>query len=93
MGIRITHVRFGGTNRTEGEIIRYRWVSDQTGKAGESDMSALVEWIDFRGGEAYVDNGIARVRVRVVKSRAGRPHLRTYADGLWTNDLVDLDTY
>lgn len=44
MAIEITHVRFGGTKKTEDEIVRYRWQST-TGAVGENDKPSLVAWV------------------------------------------------
>ncbi|OAZ41479.1 hypothetical protein A9Z40_01935 [Microbacterium arborescens] len=92
MSIQITHVRFGGTRKTEDEIVSYKWKSEQTGEVKQSDKSTLVAWIDD-GGKAYVGVGSSRVSVGVVRPQSGQPFLRTYADGKWTNNLVSLPTF
>jgi hypothetical protein len=93
MAIEITHVRFGGTVRTADEIIRYRWVNPESGKVGEIDKPSLVAWLEVKGGEAHVGSGAHRVRVAVVRPGRGTPYLRTHADGLGANNLVNLDTF
>lgn len=93
MSIEITHIRFGSTKKTEDEIVSYKWTNDQTGKLGQSDKPAMVEWIDEKKGKAHVGSGIARVSVGVVKPPSGQPYLRTYADGKWTNNLLSLPTF
>lgn len=93
MSIQITHVRFGGTTKTEDEIVRYKWKSDQTGEIGDSDKPTLVNWIDVQKNSAYVGAGSNRVSVGVVRPQGGQPYLRTYADGKWTNNLVNLPTF
>jgi hypothetical protein len=93
MSIEITHVRFGSTKKTEDEIVSYKWKNDQTGKVGQSDKPAMVDWIDIKNGKAYVGSGTNRVSVGVVKPQSGQPYLRTYADGKWTNNLLNLPTF
>lgn len=91
VSIEITHVRFGGTKKTEDEIVRYKWRGIESGAMGESDKPKLVAWVDDNG-RAYVGSGTSRVSVGVMKPQYGQPYLRTYADGKWTNNLVDLPT-
>lgn len=92
MAIEITHVRFGSTTRTEDEIVRYRWRNPADGAIGDNDKPSMVEWVDG-GGHAYVSSGYSRVSVGVVRPTYGQPYLRTYADGQWTNNLVNLPTF
>ncbi|NYE17982.1 DUF3892 domain-containing protein [Microbacterium immunditiarum] len=93
MAIEITHVRFGGTIKTEDEIVRYRWKNTGTGTTGESDKPTLVAWVESNPGAAVVGSGTNRVQVGVVDPVRGRKYLRTYADGKWTNNLVNLPTF
>jgi len=93
MSIEITHVRFDSTKKTEDEIVSYKWKNDQTGKVGQSDKPAMVDWIENKNGKAYVGTGRNRVNVGVVKPQSGQPYLRTYADGKWTNNLLSLPTF
>jgi hypothetical protein len=50
----------------------------------------MVDWID-QGGEAWVTDGRRSVRIRVV--RAHPPYIRTYADGVWSDNLLALPRY
>lgn len=93
MSIEITHVRFASFRKTESEIIAYRWRGINTTSTGENDKSTLVSWIKDKGGKAYVGTGGRRVDVRVVEPSRSDPYLRTYADGVWTNNLVALPTF
>ncbi|MGN7964915.1 DUF3892 domain-containing protein [Microbacterium sp. 22179] len=92
MSIEITHVRFGSTKKTEDEIVRYKWRGIESNDTGESAKPTLVAWVDDNG-KAYVGSGSSRVSVGVVKPQQGQPFLRTYADGKWTNNLVNLPTF
>lgn len=51
----------------------------------------MVDWIDTKGGKAFVGTGANRVRVYVVD--ASPKHLRTVSDGKWTNNLVNLPEF
>ena len=53
----------------------------------------MVEFIDDKKGEAYVGSGATKVAVGVVHPATGQPHLRTHADGSWTDNLVNLPTF
>lgn len=93
MAIQITQVRFGSTTRTEDQIVRYKWKSVSDSDTGDSDKPTLVDWIDSKKGTAYVGSGSSRVHVGVVRPQSGQPYLRTYADGKWTNNLINLPTF
>ncbi len=93
MAIEITHVRFGSTRRTEDEIVYYRWKNISTGTTGDNDKPTMVVWVGKKENAAYVGSGIDRVRVGVVHPTTGEPYLRTYADGEWTDNLVNLPTF
>ncbi|MEZ5085926.1 MAG: DUF3892 domain-containing protein [Tessaracoccus sp.] len=93
MAIEITHVRYGSTPRTESTITHYKWRSLSTGGVDSSTKAVLVDWIDNKGGKAYVGSGVSRVDVGVVRPAQGAPYLRTHADGKWTNNLLSLPEF
>lgn len=93
MAVEITHVHFGSTPRSEETITSYRWVNISNGTTGDSDKASMVRYIDVSKGSVYVGKGSARVSVGVVSPTYGTPYLRTYADGKWTNNLVNLPTF
>ena len=72
MSIEITHVRFGGTKKTEDEIVQYQWRGLETDKVASSDKPTLVDWVD-NGGKAYVGSGAHKVSVGVVRPQLGNP--------------------
>ncbi|TFB18210.1 DUF3892 domain-containing protein [Microbacterium sp. 3H14] len=92
MSIQITHVRYGSTRKSEDEIVRYKWRSNETSESGENDKPSLVAWVED-DGKAYVGSGSGRSLVGVVKPSNGQPYLRTYADGQWNNNLLSLPTF
>lgn len=93
MTVEITHVRYGSTEKTESTIAQYKWRNPSDGNVGSSDKPTMVDWIDNKGGHAYVGNGSSRVDVGVVRPMQGQPYLRTYADGKWTNNLLNLPEF
>ncbi|MEK0209522.1 DUF3892 domain-containing protein [Bifidobacterium mongoliense] len=93
MAITITNVRFNGSVKEESEIIAYRWREIGSGKIGNDNKPDLVNWIKNQKGKAYVGTGSNRVDVGVVEPTHGAPYLRTYADGRWTNNLVNLPIF
>jgi len=72
-------------------IADVRWRNPQTGATGVSTRQAMVAWI--RGGdEARVrDSAGDDVKVGVVD--ATPPYIRTYADGVPTDNLLYLPRY
>lgn len=92
VAVEITHVRYGGNQKTESSIEHYRWTNRADGNVGTNDKPSMVEWVDG-GGRAYVGSGAARAEVGVVRPSGERPYLRTHADGRWTNNLLSLPTF
>lgn len=92
MAVEITHVRFGGTTRTESAITNFKWKAAD-GSTGQNTKAELVDWIDNKNGRAHVGTDASKVEVGVVHPDTGAAYLRTYADGKWTNNLVNLPTF
>lgn len=93
MAHEITHVHFEGSTRTHESISSYKWKNLDNGTAGASDKPTMVDWIDNKNGIAYVGSGASRVNVGTVHPDTGLPYLRTYADGLYNNNLLSLPTF
>jgi hypothetical protein len=93
MAVQITHVRFSGYSKSEETIVAYRWFNPSDGKTGDSDKPTMVDFIDNKKGDAYVGTGTSKVSVGVIHPTQGQPYLRTYADGQWNNNLVNLPTF
>ncbi|KRD42778.1 hypothetical protein ASE38_00280 [Cellulomonas sp. Root930] len=94
MSIRITHVRLAPGYNDHEHIVRYRWVGIESGSSGESDKPALVAWLEeASGNRAFVGSGNQKVEVGVVHPSYGQPYVRTYADNVWTNNLLSLDRF
>lgn len=73
-------------------IASVRWKNPTDQKTGESTRSTMVDWIQNKGGDARVkDKADHDVQVGVVKVRP--PYIRTYADRVWTDNLLALPRY
>ncbi|MEV6906012.1 DUF3892 domain-containing protein [Amycolatopsis sp. NPDC051071] len=92
MAIKIIASRLEGGKFHE-NITKLRWSNPGSGETGESFVSAIVAWIEDDDGKAYVDEGIRRVAVEIIKPTFGPKFLRTKADGIWKNNLLDLPRF
>jgi hypothetical protein len=89
--IYITAVHMSGGAGHE-HIGAVRWRNPTTGNTGENTRAEMVDWIKNKGGDARVrDDAGNDVRVGVVN--ATPPYLRTFADGVWTDNLLALPRY
>jgi len=89
MSIRITAVRLTGGN-THQHITRLWWTNPANGKSGTNTRAEIVSWIEDENGKAYVDEAGRGVDVLVVTPTTGPKYLRTNADGVWANNLLEL---
>lgn len=84
----ITGIRLSPPSSTNHEHIRdVKW--SQPGKSDTCTRAAMVDFIN-KGNLVYV-KGTPDVRVGVVK--ADPPYLRTFADKVWTNNLLSLPRF
>lgn len=84
------HLSSGGTSNEH--IVAVKWRNPQTGATGASTREEMVNWIKSETGDARVrDEGGEEARVGVVE--ANPPYIRTYADGLWNDNLLALPRY
>lgn len=90
MSIQITAIRLsGGTSHQH--IVRLWWTDSSSQKSGENSRAEIVGWIETENGKAYVkDSQGNQVNVGVVVPTIGSKYLRTYADGVWTDNLLAL---
>jgi hypothetical protein len=88
----IYEVHMSGAGTKHEHIGSVRWKNPDSGQAGQSTREKMVEWISANSGSAYVCGGNAHIaRVEVVN--ADPPYIRTYADGVWTDNLLALPRY
>ncbi len=88
--IRAVHM-VGGTQHEH--IANLKWKNTTTASEGESTRQGLVDWLNIQGNQAIVTTGGNSVSVGVVNPTNGVPYVRTYADGIWTDNLLALPTY
>ncbi len=87
--IYITAVRMSG-GILHDHIIRYQWRDPSSSQTGASDRPSMVDWVE-NGGDARVRDGAREVGVRVVNAEP--KYLRTYADGVVTDNLLRLPRF
>ncbi|WP_438014952.1 DUF3892 domain-containing protein [Sorangium sp. So ce315] len=87
--IYITHIRLSGGSGHE-HITHVRWLNRATNKTDITTIGKMVEWLNSKTAKnvAKVTDGVNAVLVGVVEKPY--PHLRTYADKKWTNNLLSL---
>lgn len=93
MAVEITHVRMSAGGSQHEHITDYKWRSLSSGDVKSSSKAIMVDWIENKGGFAQVGTGAQAVKVGVVKPSNAQPYLRTYADGIWTNNLLSLPRF
>lgn len=90
MSINITAIRLSG-GTTHQHIVRLWWTNPSTSATGDNSRSETVSWIESKNGKAYVEDARGnRADVGVVKPAHGDKYLRTYADSVWTDNLLAL---
>ena len=73
-------------------IADVRWRNPETGKTGESSRQGVVDWLlQDKANQACVSDGSNWIGVRVVN--ADPPYIQTWADGIWTDNLLALPRY
>lgn len=90
MALEITGIRMSDTGDSHEHIILYGWKMDADGKAGNSNKTTMVQWVDANTGKAFSGSGDSRVPVQVERREGTDPYLRSRADGVWTNNLLAL---
>jgi hypothetical protein len=53
----------------------------------------MVDFLTKNPGDAYVSDGTRSVTVGVVRPENRPPYIRTYADGVWTDNLLALPRF
>jgi len=91
--IRFTHRRMSGAGTGHQHIESLHWVNPLTNQSNSSPVRpTLVDWVRTHANEAFVQDAVGR-RQYVGVVDANPPYLRTYADGVWTDNLLALPTY
>jgi len=87
----ITHIRQAKGKHGHTHITDVKWLNPTTAKVGESSVSTMVGWLKNKNGVAKVSDGRTTVNVGVMD--ASPPYLRTYADRVWTDNLLALPAF
>ena len=88
--ITAAHMSEGGTRHEH--VASVRWKNPADGATGDSTRATMVDWIKHKGGDARVrDKAAHDVQVGVVEAKP--PYIRTYADKVWTDNLLALPRY
>jgi hypothetical protein len=93
MSIRITCINKSGGFHADPHhaISRLGWVNEGTGKIGRSSRLEIYDWIKEQGGVAFVvDSRNNKARVGTREHADGTKFLQTYADQIWTDNLLAL---
>jgi Protein of unknown function (DUF3892) len=89
--VNITEVHMSGGAEHQ-HIASVRWKNPQDLSTGESTRSVMVDWIKNKGGDARArDSAGTEAQVGVVEGRP--PYIRTWADKVWTDNLLALPRY
>jgi Protein of unknown function (DUF3892) len=93
MAIRITCIKKSGGYHDDPHhaISDLSWINDQTNATGNSSRQQVYDWIKNEDGVAYVrDSRGNQARVGTREHASGTQYLQTYADGVWTDNLLAL---
>lgn len=85
----ITAIRMSPGGTRHEHIVSVKWRNLTDGVTKESTVAAMVDWIENNKGEAKVTDGRHTVSVGVVN----HAYLRTFADSVWSDNLLSLPRY
>jgi len=85
----ITNIRMSSGGTSHEHIASVKWRNPADGATGENTISAMVNWIEKENGVAKVTDGHRTVSVGVVN----HTYLRTFADNVWSDNLLALPRY
>ena len=93
MTVRITCINKDGGNHDNphAAISHLGWIEDGTGSTGKSTRLEMYNWIKNQDGHAYVRDAYGNTsRVGAAETARGTKYVRTYRDGVWTDNLLSL---
>lgn len=93
MAIRITCINKSGGRHDDPHhaISHVAWKNEETGATGRNSRVEIYDWIKDKNGTAYVRDARGnQVNVRTRQHANGTKFLQTYADGIWTDNLLAL---
>lgn len=93
MSIRITCIKKSGGHQADPHhaISELGWTNEQTREQGTSTRLVVYDWIKNQNGVAYVrDSRGNQARVGTREHTNGVKFVQTYADRVWTDNLLAL---
>lgn len=93
MAIRITCIRKAGGDHFNPHVAisELGWVNDGTGERGSSTREQIYDWLKNRDGVAFVvDRNGDRAFVYPRQNAFSTRYVQTYADSVWTDNLLAL---
>jgi hypothetical protein len=93
MSVRITCINKSGGNHADPHhaIEDLGWIDEQSGKTGKSTRLQMYEWLKSKSGTAYVrDKQGNTAYVGTREHTNGTRFVQTYADKVWTDNLLAL---
>ena len=67
------------------------WINEETGETGKNTRLEIYDWIKQKNGVAYVvDSRGNKAYVGTRENANGTKYLQTYADKVWTDNLLAL---
>lgn len=92
MAVRCTAIRMSSGGYHHEHITNIWWTNEATTASGVSTRAEMVQFVEVNGTRsAYVRDAcgdVAYLHVRV--SSAGNKYVQTYADGIWSDNLLAL---
>lgn len=84
--------RRGGSDITHHAITHYKWIRKSSDAGIIDTRQAVVNWVDQdpQLHKAFVQDKFGRKAYCGVRQLGNVRFLQTYADGVWTNNLLDL---
>jgi hypothetical protein len=93
MAIRITCINKSGGYHADPHhaIENLGWINEDSGKTGKNTRLEIYDWIAKEQGIAYVRDGRNnKAQVGTRENANGTRYLQTYADQVWTDNLLAL---
>jgi hypothetical protein len=93
MSIRITCINKSGGYHADPHhaISHLTWINEGSGKTGKNTRVEIYDWIKNQDGKAYVqDSKGNKAFVGTREHSNGTKYLQTYADQVWTDNLLAL---
>lgn len=87
----ITHIRLSSGGHRHEHITDVKWTNPATKEVSQSTVAVMVDFIKNKKGTAKVTDGQRTIDVGVVEAQP--PYIRTYADRVWTDNLLALPKF